>query len=150
MKLNLPILLVEDNPDDVFMIKRALKAANVSNPLQVAEDGRQAMQYLSAANAENPYSRQPMPGLVILDLKLPHKTGLEVLEWIRDQPELRTLLVIILSSSREPQDVDCAYRLRANSFLVKPAAINRLVDMARTIKSYWLEHNVLPSIIEEN
>lgn len=135
------LLLVEDNPDDVFFMKRALKSADISNPLQVAEDGQQAVDYLAGTGRFEDRDRFPLPCLVLLDLKLPGKDGLEVLQWIREQPDLKSLIVIILTTSRENRDIDQSYALGANSFLVKPPRADTLAEMMRALKSYWLAFN---------
>jgi CheY-like chemotaxis protein len=135
------ILLVEDNEDDIFLMKRALKNAGIINALHVVEDGQQAIDYLSGAGEYSDRGAHPLPALVFLDLKLPIKRGLEVLAWIKDQPELETLVVIVLTSSNEPPDVKEAYRLGANSYIVKPPTASQLLDLAKAFKWYWLEYN---------
>jgi len=135
------ILLVEDNDDDVFLMKRALKSAHIANPMQVVEDGQQAIDYLSGIGKFADRSLYPMPALVFLDLKLPLKSGLEVLKWIREQSELENIVVLVLTSSREPSDLKRAYSLGANSYLVKPPTADQLLDLAKAFKWYWLEFN---------
>jgi CheY-like chemotaxis protein len=132
------VLLVEDNRDDVLLIERAFKKAHVVNPLQVVRDGEQAIAYLSG---EPPYSdrqKHPLPALVLLDLKLPRKSGLEVLAWLRQQPGLKRLRVVVLTSSKEAVDVNRAHELGANSYMVKPVQFNDLLDMVKTLDLYWL------------
>jgi CheY-like chemotaxis protein len=143
MKLtgNFTILLAEDVEDDVFFMRRALRQANISNPLQVASDGQVAIDYLSGQGQYADRSQYPMPSLVFLDLKMPHKNGFEVLEWIRQQPELETLTVIVLTSSSEELDIHQTYRLGARSFLIKPPTPEMLVDLLDSLKNYWLKHN---------
>jgi len=138
------ILLVEDDENDVFFLTYAFEAAGVVNPVVVAKDGQEAINYLGGAGRYADRSRYPFPGLVLLDLKLPVKTGLDVLRWIR-QEGMRHLLVIVLTSSKDPHDVDEAYRLGARSFLVKPLSIGERLETAKVIKRYWLELNQLPS-----
>lgn len=135
------ILLVEDNEDDVFLMKRALKDAEVRNPLQIAEDGQQAIDYLSGAGKYADRKTYPLPAVVFLDLKLPFKTGHEVLQWIRDHAEFETLIVIILSSSNEPNDLRTCYSLGANSYLVKPPTPEELRKLTKAFHNYWLEFN---------
>ena len=141
MTTNGAILLVEDNEDDVFLMRRALKSAGILNPLSVVEDGQQALDYLAGAGAYADRVKHPMPAIVFLDLKLPIKRGLEVLEWIRAQAELENLVVVVLTSSNEPSDLREAYRLGANSYVVKPPTSEQLLDLARAFKWYWLEFN---------
>jgi CheY-like chemotaxis protein len=135
-----PILLVEDDPNDVLLFRRALRRAEASAPVVVAQDGDEAVRYLSGGDGA------PHPGLVILDLKLPRRSGLEVLEWIRGQPEIRRLPVIFLTSSRQPRDIEAAYELGANSYLVKPVDFDDLLEMVRTLLSYWIGLNELPRV----
>jgi len=123
------ILLVEDDPNDVFLMKRALKAAAVANPLQVAGDGREAVAYLSGTGPFADRKRFPLPGLLFLDLKLPYKSGFEVLQWIRTRPELEGIPVAVLTSSEEERDIKEAARLGARSFLVKPPTKGMLGEL---------------------
>jgi CheY-like chemotaxis protein len=146
MMTNSAILLVEDNEDDVFLMRRALKAARVTNPLFLAEDGQQAVNYLSGTGPYHDRSAYPVPAIVFLDLKLPLKSGLEVLAWIRAQPELTGLIVVVLTSSNEPSDLREAYRLGANSYLVKPPTAVQLIEMAKAFQWYWLTYNEAPEI----
>jgi CheY-like chemotaxis protein len=126
------LLLVEDNEDDLFFMKRAIVSAGIPLAVDVAPDGQAAIDYL-----QDPGHR---PVLVFLDLKLPHKSGLEVLEWIRSRPELRTLIVLILTSSREDSDVEKAYSLGVNSFLVKPPSGGQLNTLVKLVKDYWIDN----------
>lgn len=135
------ILLVEDNEDDVFLMKRALKNAGIKNPLRIAEDGQQAVDYLSGTGAYADRTQFPIPALVFLDLKLPMRKGLDVLAWIRKQPHLEGVVVVVLTSSNEPSDLKQSYRLGANSYVVKPPTASQLLDLAKAFKWYWLEFN---------
>jgi CheY-like chemotaxis protein len=135
------LLLVEDNEDDVFLMKRALRAAGIDNPLRVAEDGQAAIDYLAGHGDHADRDRSPLPSIVFLDLKLPYKSGHEVLEWIRSQPQFETLVVIVLTSSNERIDLDRAYKLGANSFVVKPPTATLLVKLAESFKQWWLTYN---------
>jgi CheY-like chemotaxis protein len=125
------ILVVEDNEDDVFLMKRMLKSAGVMPPVVVAENGHAAMEYL--ANEE-----QPLPVVVFLDLKMPLVSGHEVLAWIRKQPRLEGLVVVVVTSSDEPSDVRRSYSLGANSYLMKPLTVDQLLDLARAFNWTWL------------
>lgn len=140
-----PILLVEDNRDDVLFIKRAMEKAGIVNPLHVASDGKDAIEYLEKIIANSTIARHPLPALVLLDLQLPCVRGMDVLKWIREQAALRTLIVIIHSSSHLDVDIAGAYRLGANSFLVKAPASAELIRMMKLIKEYWLELNASAS-----
>ncbi|MBI2949500.1 MAG: response regulator, partial [Verrucomicrobia bacterium] len=114
------LLLVEDSEDDVFLMRRALKEADVINPLLVVEDGQEALDYLGGTGKYRDRTEYPLPAVVFLDLKLPYKSGHEVLKWIRQQKEFEALVVIVLTSSNEPYDLSKSYALGANSYLVKP------------------------------
>jgi CheY-like chemotaxis protein len=138
------ILLIEDIPDDVFFLKNAFKEAGVYNPLYVAKDGREAQDYLSGKDAFADREQFPLPCLTLLDLKLPRVMGLDVLRWIRRQPGLRSLIVIILTSSQQLSDIEGAYELGANAYLVKPSSPAELREIAITIKKFWLELNHPP------
>ena len=134
------VLLVEDEPNDVFFMQQAMKKADIANPIQVASDGQQAIDYFKGAGKFANREEFPLPCLVLLDLKLPYVMGLDVLKWIRQQPEL-PVIVVILSSSKEEADIATAYRLGANGYLVKPPDLDKLLDMAKSIKDFWLTQN---------
>src|SRR5690242_11058819 len=114
------ILLVEDRDDDVVLAEQALKRACVTNPVRIVKDGNEAIAYLSGQGRYSSRTDHPLPALILLDLKLPGTDGFEVLKWIREQPETRTIPVVVLTSSEQMRDVNRAYALGANSFLVKP------------------------------
>jgi CheY-like chemotaxis protein len=125
----------------VFLMKRALKGARVVNPLFVAEDGQEAVDYLGGAGKLADRDQYPLPAVVFLDLKLPFISGHDVLAWIRRQRELESLVVIVLTSSNEPSDLNRCYALGANSYVVKPPTPEQLEEMAKAFKWYWLEYN---------
>lgn len=141
-----PVLLVEDDPNDVLLIQRAFRKANLVNPLHVAGDGEEAIAYLSGQGAYADRERHPLPILILLDLKLPRKSGHEVLAWLRQQPELKRLPAVVLTSSREAADVNRVYDLGANSYLVKPVAFDDLLKMVQTLNMYWLILNEKPAV----
>src|ERR1043166_5515933 len=114
------ILLVEDDENDVFFFKYAMKKESLGNPLQVARDGQEAIDYLEGTGKFANREEFPMPYLIVLDLKLPFVMGLDVLKWIREQPQLSPI-VVVLSSSPENADIEAAYRLGATAYLVKPS-----------------------------
>ncbi len=132
------ILLVEDNEDDVFLFRRAVKAAAITNPIFVVQDGQEALDYLAGVGQFGDRSKFPTPAAIFLDLKLPIKTGFAVLRWLRDQPCFRITPVVILSSSSEPTDIQEAERLGANSHRVKPPSSAMLLDVAKKLKWDWL------------
>jgi DNA-binding NarL/FixJ family response regulator len=137
------ILNVDDDANDVFLLQHAMKKAGVDNPLQVAADGQQAIDYLQGAGKFANRERFPYPCLVLMDLKLPYVMGLDVLRWIRSQPRT-PLMVVMLSASAEDADILEAYHLGANAFLTKPSEASKLEDMVRAIKAFWLTHNTQP------
>jgi DNA-binding response OmpR family regulator len=134
---------VEDEENDVFFLQQAMKKAGVLNPIHVASDGRQAIDYLQGTGKFANREEFPLPCLVLLDLKLPHVMGLDVLKWIRQQAEVPAI-VVILTSSKDEADIATAYRLGANAYLVKPPAVSQLTDIARSIKDFWLTQNTPP------
>ena len=135
------ILLVEDNEDDVFVFQRALKKARISNPLQVVTDGQQAVDYLSGTGEYQARDRYPLPFIIFLDLKLPYLSGFQVLSWIRSRPELDSIVVVVLTSSAEEKDHQRAYSVGARSYLVKPPTPETLLDVARSLETYWSTRN---------
>jgi CheY-like chemotaxis protein len=142
----LPVILqVEDRDEDVYLLKRAIQRAEVQVDVRAVVDGQQAIDYISGVNGFEDRHAHPLPYLILLDLKLPHKTGFDVLAWIRAQPTLRTLIVIVLSSSIDEGDLEKAYQLGANAFLVKPSDMHTLVEMCKAMKLFWLTHNQPPA-----
>jgi CheY-like chemotaxis protein len=135
------ILQVEDDPNDVFLLQRAMKKMGVTNPLQVASDGQEAIDYLQGAGKFADRRKFPLPCLVLLDLKLPYVMGLEVLRWIRQQPGA-ALPVVMLSASGEEADIAAAYQLGANAFLTKPSEASKLEEIVKAIKDFWLTYNI--------
>jgi CheY-like chemotaxis protein len=127
-----PILLVEDNPVDLDLTLRAFKRRNMANPIQVARDGQEALDWLPRWEAG-----EPLPLVVLLDIKLPRVDGLEVLRRLRDHPVSRDLPVVVLTSSSENRDVETAYQLHANSYIVKPVNFDKFMEVAAQIELYW-------------
>ena len=137
------ILQVEDDPNDVFFLQRAMKKAGVTNPIHAVGDGREAIEYLTGAGQYADREKYPFPCLVLLDLKLPHVMGLDVLSWIRKQPGTRLAVVVMLTASALEDDVAAAYSLGANAFLRKPTEASELESMVKAIRDFWLTHNTL-------
>ena len=135
------ILVVEDDENDIVFLKIAVEKAGITSDLQVAEDGAEAIDYLSGKGEFADRSRYPLPSLILLDLKLPRVMGMDVLKWIRAQPQFDMTVVIILTSSQQRSDVQSAYSLHANSYLVKPTSPIDLTDMMGSLKNYWLQLN---------
>src|SRR5881394_467071 len=131
------ILHVEDDPNDVMLVGLAFRKAGLTVNLQVVNDGEQAVQYLSGQGAYADRHAFPVPALVLMDVKLPRRSGLEVLGWVRGREELRRTPVVMLTSSNQRADVNRAYDLMANSYLVKPSALEELVELIKKITNYW-------------
>jgi CheY-like chemotaxis protein len=125
------ILLIEDSEDDVFMMQRAFRKANIPNPLQVATNGAEGLDYLEGRGAFADRTKFPVPIIVFLDLNLPKKSGFEVLEYARQQPVLKMLTIYILSSSTRPSDVERAAQLGANGYFIKPTQIEKLQELVQ-------------------
>lgn len=141
------VLLVEDDSNDILLIQRAFRQANLTNPMRIVEDGDQAVEYLSGQGDYSDRDKYPLPAIILLDLKLPRRSGLEVLEWIRQQPIVKRIPVVVLTCSRESADIDLAYDLGVNSYLVKPVRFQSLMGMVETIDTYWMRLNQYPSIV---
>ena len=130
-------MLAEDRQDDVMIIRRAFSKSKLLNPLHVVSDGDEAIAYLQGEGKYANRAEFPLPSLLLLDLKMPRRGGFEVLEWIRKQPSLSALRVIVLTTSDEIRDVNKAYTMGANSFLVKPVDFAAFVEVTRALKGYW-------------
>ncbi len=141
-----PILLVEDSPDDALLIQRAFRKANLANPVQLVRDGEEAVAYLSGAPPYEDRTRFPLPVFMLLDLKLPRRSGLEVLAWVRQESVVKRLPVVVLTSSRESVDVNRAYDLGVNSYLTKPVGFEALLEMVKNVNLYWLVLNENPEL----
>jgi len=139
------ILLVEDNPDDEALTLRAFKKSNLRNEVVVARDGVEALDYLFGTGAYAGRDPSDVPNLVLLDLKLPKLDGLDVLERIRSNPHTRTLPVVILTSSKEQEDLMSSYTLGANSYIRKPVDFNQFILAIQQLGLYWLVLNELPA-----
>ena len=140
------ILLAEDRPDDVLLIKRALAEAKVKNPLYVVPDGEEALAYLDGAGKYSDRQAFPLPDILLLDLKMPKVSGFDVLREIRVRPELHNLRVLVLTSSEDIQDVNKAYELGASSFLVKPLEFHNFAALMHALNYFWLQRNSMPGV----
>jgi len=138
------IMLVEDNPDDEALTLRALKKNNIVNDVVIARDGVEALNYLFAEGKNAQHRPRIMPGVILLDLKLPKLDGLEVLRRLRVNPLTALLPVVILTSSREEQDLVNSYRLGANSYIRKPVDFMQFLEAVRQLGIYWLLINETP------
>jgi CheY-like chemotaxis protein len=136
-----PILLVEDNPMDVDLTLEAFKEHSVVNPILVCRDGEEALKYMAEHGSATDVL---LPALVLLDLRLPKVDGTEVLRQARDNEVWKQVPVVVLTTSRENADIEAAYRLGANSYIVKPVDFLTFADVVKTIKAYWLLTNEPP------
>ncbi|MGD8743260.1 MAG: response regulator [Granulosicoccaceae bacterium] len=141
-KAGIDILLVEDNPADVRLTREALKEAKVRNSLYVVEDGVDAMEFL---NRHGEYSDVPRPDLILLDLNLPKKDGREVLEEIKQDPELLRIPVVVLTTSRADEDILRSYDLHANCYVTKPVDLDQFITIVKSIEDFWLTIVKLPN-----
>ena len=146
MNTRLPILHVEDSDTDVYLLRYAFKVAGIDYPIQNVGDGQQAIDYIRGAGKFKDRKQYPLPCAVLLDLKLPYVMGLDVLQWIRQESRFKSLIVIVLSSSFYEKDVERAYSLGANAFLIKPGDVNSFADMCKAISHFWLTYNQPPLI----
>ncbi len=142
--MNETLLIVEDEENDVFFLKDALRKAGILNPIQVVPDGRMALDYLSGAGQFEDRKTYPLPSVIFLDLKLPQINGLAVLEWIREQNSLPSMVVVVLTASSLDEDIERAYRLGANSYVVKPSSRDKLVAIVKDFGNWWFKHNAPP------
>lgn len=137
------ILLVEDNPDDVKLIEYALKKEGIKNQLYLAKDGEEAVEFLSK---ENGFKKSPSPELIILDLNLPKVSGFAVLDSVRKNPSLKTIPVIVLSTSRSDHDIMKSYSSYANCYISKPADLEEFSGVMKSIKDFWVSTAMLPTL----
>jgi CheY-like chemotaxis protein len=131
------VLVAEDNPDDALLLRRAIEKAGITARVKIVSDGEEMLLYLQGLGVYANRSTSPLPSLIILDLKMPRKSGLEVLEWINQNPEVAVVPTIVLSASNLEKDVRAAYNLGANTYFVKPTTFEELVETMRTLEKYW-------------
>lgn len=141
------ILVVEDSQEDAYILRRAFLESGCDAQLLFAKDGQEAIDYLAGEGEFRDRKVYPLPRLMFLDLKMPKVNGFDVLDWLQSQPKLKTVPVIVLTSSNQDKDVDRAYGLGANSYLVKPTSYDDYVEIAGKVDGYWLELNWPPSVV---
>ena len=135
------ILLVEDNPGDIRLVQETFKEGNVTNQLEIVRDGEEAINYMQQRDG---YSKATEPGMILLDLNLPKKNGIEVLNEIKSDPNLRKIPVVVLTASQAEEDVVKAYSGHANCYLTKPLDLDDFLKVVQAIKSFWLNIVQLP------
>ena len=139
------ILLIEDNPDHAELMSRCFDELNYSQNIIIVSDGEAALQYLDKCKNSSDKDEFPKPRLILLDLRLPKKDGMEILISIKSDPKLRKIPVVVVSTSDSEKDIEQAYINKANSYLVKPYDYNEIKKVIRDVSRYWLEWNQLPS-----
>jgi CheY-like chemotaxis protein len=142
------ILQVEDEEADIFLLKHVFGRAGITSPVKAVTDGQMAVDYLAGTGPYANREEHPLPCLILLDLKLPKLNGLEVLAWVRQQPSLKHLVVVVFSSSCQPSDVERAYELGANSYIQKPPNLERTLEVAQLLKGWWLGYNQFAPVYE--
>jgi len=143
------ILLVDDSADDLFLIRKAFEKAQVPNPLYCVRSGQEALDYLAGVGKFANRAEYPLPDLLLLDLKMPEIDGFDVLRWVKRQPEMAKLRVVVLTSSDQMRDVNQAYQLGANSFLVKPMEFEQFRETAKMLERHWLRESKAPEVSRE-
>lgn len=134
---NYTILLVEDEENDAMLLKMAFTKNKIFNPVQWVSDGLEAIAYLNGDGIYADRTLYPFPEVLLLDLKMPRMTGLELLSWIRDHPDFRVIPTIVMTSSRQDLDIEKAYNLGANTYMIKPSSFDELARMAKAAHEYW-------------
>jgi CheY-like chemotaxis protein len=147
MNRNQVVLLVDDSENDLFLTRAAFKEAGFNSSLHEVHNGEEAIAYLKGEGAYSDRHTFPRPAVMLLDLNMPLKSGFDVLAWVRTQPDLKRMPVIVLSASMRSEDIERAFELGANSFLVKPGAIGDLIEMIRCLCD-WLQYNHFPPLNE--
>jgi CheY-like chemotaxis protein len=142
------ILQVEDDENDVFLLRNVFERAGIATDVHVVTDGQMAIDYLGGKGQFADRQKYPLPNLVLTDLNLPRKNGLEVLQWIRNQPRLKQLEVVVFSSSALQKDMDQASELGANAYLQKTADPHKLKEIAQLFKGWWLGQNNFAPIVD--
>jgi CheY-like chemotaxis protein len=140
------VLFADDDPNDRFLIEHACGQAQIAHPVVLLEDGEEVIAYLERRGRFADRARHPEPGLIVLDLKMPKRSGFETLAWIRKSPTYKCLPVLILSASLALEDVTEAYALAANAFMIKPSSAKELLELISGLKTAWLKFNEFPPL----
>jgi CheY-like chemotaxis protein len=141
------ILLVEDNADDVHLLTRAFEQAGVENPITRLRDGEEAMAYLAGIGQYSNRMQHPIPAVILLDLNMPKFNGYQLMLWLRTQPELKRVPVVVLTDSKDSASINRAYDAGANSYLVKPGEAGEISRVVELVQSYWLGLNERPRLV---
>lgn len=143
---NFTVLYVEDEENDIILLQHAWREALIEHRLEVAKNGKQALDYFQRSASGNNRLTFPMCGLVLLDLNLPLLSGFEVLSWLRKHKEFKRMPVLVLTSSNQNHDIQLAYEMGANAFLIKPSSLDGLIELIRSFKDFWLVQNTFPHL----
>jgi CheY-like chemotaxis protein len=139
---NVPILIAEDDDNDILLLTRAFEKAGIPNPRQIVHNGQEAIDYLAGTGAYAQRENHPLPGLVLLDLKMPWMDGFDVLKWLRSRPQFDALPVVVLTSSKLQTDVDKSRQLGVYDYRVKPHGFEELVRLLDDVRKCWLDEKV--------
>jgi len=139
MKEEIPILLIEDDEDDIRLVQRAFSKGRIANKLYTVRDGEEAIEYLGNTGRYTDRAEAPRPGIILLDLNMPKVNGHEVLKWLKGQEQLHSIPVVILTTSDETRDIDQAYNEGASTFITKPVEFSNFLDAVITLGKYWLK-----------
>ena len=134
---NLTILIAEDGEDDAFFLRRAMRKLGWTNPVQILTDGGEVLNYLKGEGKHHDRAQFPFPSVLFMDIKMPRVNGFEVLQWLRDHPECKVIPVIMFSTSGRPEEVERAYQLGANAYIVKPTTNEELQEILRSTFDFW-------------
>ena len=143
------ILIADDSEEDIILIRKAFEKADVPNPIFAVRNGAEAISYLKGQDRFSNRDEFPLPDLMLLDLKMPGEDCFDVLRWVREQPGLKSLRVVVLTSSDFIREVNEAYQLGANSFMVKPSDFQSFVELGKSISTYWLRQSRTPETSRE-
>jgi len=144
------LLVAEDNAHDIFLLKRAFIKAGIDVPMHIVNDGQEAVDYLLGEGRFADRKEYPLPTLLVIDLKMPRLSGFDVIRWVREHDGLRRLPILVLSSSGLGKDVNRAYDLGANSYLLKPSRFEDLELLAEDVERYWCQRNHGPDSLDGN
>ena len=149
MKEDIPILLVEDDEDDIRLVERAFVKGRILNKLYTVRDGEEAMEFLTNTGRYTDKTVTPQPGLILLDLNMPKVSGMEVLKWLKDDENLHSIPVVVLTTSDMEKDIQFAYDYGASTFITKPVEFSNFLEAVVTLGKYWLQIAQMPTPKEQ-